>query len=229
METQKDIKTDATAVVTTAAGFIISTAAAYYYEWNLQEYCWTVWVSSLYFSYAYLLSWIINLILSATEIKEMAVGKYEFIREIPGSVFLIIITAASLFAGYLFFYAYTWIFGFYGIFLSVFSEMEPHSLFGRNGFINSDFFTPLVYLTEKMWPMIAGTIISGLEIFFSKKDWRKTLIPFQESRILSVHLMVVLMPFATIIAWMIAGDNYHFPVILFLNALFFIIPAHKSI
>ena len=116
METQKDIKTDATVVVTTVAGFIISTAAAYYYEWNLQEYCWTVWVSSLYFSYAYLLSWIINLILSAKEIKEAAVGKYEFIREIPGSIFLVIITVASLSGGYLFFYAYTWIFGFYGIF-----------------------------------------------------------------------------------------------------------------
>jgi len=220
---------DTTVILTTVTGFIISIAAAYYYQWNLQEYCWTVWVSSLYFSYAYLLSWIINLILSSTEIKEIAVVKFEYMKKIPGSIFLIIIAAATLFAGYLFFYVYTWIFGFYGIFLSVFAEMEPLSLFGRNGFINSDFFTPLAYLTEKMWPMIVGTIISGQEILFAKKDLKKTLIPFHESRILSIHLMVVLMPFATIIAWMIAGDDYHFPVIFFLNGLFFIIPVRKSL
>lgn len=41
------------------------------------------------------------------------------------------------------FLGYTFAFGLYGLLLSFFAEMEPHELFGRNGFINSDFWTPV--------------------------------------------------------------------------------------
>ena len=47
---------------------------------------------------------------------------------------MLVAAAVSLVA----FRIYNLIFAFYGIFFSVFAEMDPVSLFGANGFINSD-------------------------------------------------------------------------------------------
>lgn len=68
---------------------------------------------------------------------------------------------------------FSYIFGFYGLFLSVIAEMEPLSFFGRNNFINSDFFTPVMYLLKCFWLMTLGVLITQCEDFFRENPWQR--------------------------------------------------------
>jgi hypothetical protein len=44
-------------------------------------------------------------------------------------------------------------------------------------FINSDFYTPLMYLVERFWPMAVGVLIANWEDFFQKNPWKRVLLP----------------------------------------------------
>jgi hypothetical protein len=135
------------------------------------------------------------------------------------------VTGISVLTGMLAFRLYSYLFGFYGLFLSVFSEMAPLELFGRNGFINSDFFTPVMYLLDRFWPMAAGAIVANWEDFFRENPWKRIMLPMQKE-ILRMHIMILALPFFAMMAWALFRGAYQSITIVFLMGLIYLLPKN---
>lgn len=199
----------------------LSCAFAVLEEWSLREFCWSTWLASLAYSWASAASASIRIIHGAKREKHTLEARLGFLRDMSFAAFLPAITLVALIAGGLAFYLYSYLFAFYGLFLSVFAEMEPHALFGRNGFINSDFYTPVAYLLANFWPMIVGTLLANVRDFARGNPWQRFL-PAHE--ILRMHVLAIGMPFLALIAWALFGDRFQQPTIVVLMCLFYLLP-----
>ena len=194
-------------------------------EWSLREFCWSTWLASLIYSWACAASASIRIVLGARREKVALEARLPSLKELPFAAFFLAITLVALAAGSLAFYLHSYLFGFYGIFLSVFAEMEPHALFGRNGFINSDFFTPVTYLLGNFWPMTVGTLLANAGDFARGNPWQR-FVPAHD--ILRIHIMVIGMPFLALIAWALFRENYQQPTIVVLMAVFYLMPKGRA-
>ncbi len=212
---------------TALIGFALTSFFAFTQEWSVQEFCWSVWLAGLFYSWACVITAAIQILLTARTQKEYYDKNVPFINRIPPMVFAIGITPVTLIAGFIALYLYCYLFSFYGIFLSVFAEMEPHSLFGRNGFINSDFFTPVTYLAESLWPMILATLIANADDFLQKKPWERILFPFKSNTILRIHIMTIALPFLMMIAWALFRTAYQPVTIVLLIGIFYFLPKKR--
>lgn len=105
--------------------------------------------------------------------------------------------------------------------------MQPHSLFGRNGFINSDFWTPVSHLASTFWAMSIGLIIAYGRELIAPNSWRKLLLPLA-TEVVRVHVMVLLMPFIALAAWAVVGDSYQPFVIVLLMLGFYLLPTRTE-
>jgi hypothetical protein len=206
-----------------AIGFGLASVFAVTQKWSLPEFCWSTWLAGLVYSWACTVTACLQIILTARSDRAAYEERLPFLRRFSPNVFLLGVIAISVSVGLLAFRIYGFLFGFYGLFLSVFSEMEPLTLFGRNGFINSDFFTPLMYLVDRFWPMAVGVLITNWENFFRKNPWKRVLLPFQRE-ILRMHMMVLALPFFSLIAWALFREAYQPITILLLMGLFYLLP-----
>ena len=154
-------------------------------------------------------------------------AKLPFVKSVSPAVFVPAIIPVSLLVGFIALYAYSWLFSFYGLFLSVFAAMQPLTLFGPNGFINSDFFTPVTYLADKYWPMIAATLFAAAGDFLRNDPWERLVLPFKYKEILRIHVMVLVMPFLMLLTWALFKDDYQPLTIVLLIGIFFLIPRRQ--
>jgi len=196
-------------------------------KWSLQEFCWCIWLSALFYSWTCVVTAVIQIMLTARTQKDYYDSKAAFLKNISPELFTLAIIPVSLSVGFIALYLYAWIFSFYGLFLSVFAAMPPLNLFGPNGFINSDFFTPVVYLTEKYWLMILATIITNADDFMRRNSWERIVLPFKQNEILRIHIMILVMPFLAMMMWALFKDAYQQLTIVLLIGLFFLIPKKK--
>ncbi len=207
-----------------AVGFSLASFFAVTQEWSLPEFCWSTWLTGLVYAWACVVHASIQIILTARTDKAAYEERLLFLRRLSPLAFLAGVVVVTAGAGLLAFRVYSYLFGFYGLFLSVFAEMEPYSLFGRNGFINSDFYTPVTHLAFLFWPMVAGTLIANREEFlFRKNPWKRLLWPF-EKEILRMHLMVLALPFFSLLAWAMVGDAYQSITVVLLMGIFYLLP-----
>lgn len=196
-------------------------------KWSLKEFCWCVWLAGLFYSWTCVITAVIQIMLTSGTQKEFYDTKVPFMKNVSPEVFALGIIPVSLVVGFVALYIYTWIFSFYGLFLSVFAEMQPLTLFGRNGFINSDFFTPVTYLAEAYWPMIVATIIANVDIFMRKNPWERITLPFKYNEILRIHIMILVMPFLAMITWALFKGAYQQLTIVLLIGIFYLLPQKK--
>lgn len=193
-------------------------------KWSLQEFCWCVWLAGLFYSWTCVVTAVIQIMLTSGSDKQYYDEKLPFMKSVSPEVFVLAIIPVSLLAGFIALYAYSWLFSFYGLFLSVFAAMQPSTLFGPNGFINSDFFTPVTYLADKYWPMIVATLFATAGDFLRNDPWERMVLPFKQNEILRIHLMVLLMPFLALLSWALFKDAYQPLTIILLIGIFFLIP-----
>ena len=210
-----------------AVGFGLVSVFAVAQEWSLPEFCWGVWLAGLVYSWGCVTAAAVSIILSARSTKPVYDARMPFLQTLSPGAFLLIMTGISTAAGLVGFHLYAALFGFYGLFLSVFAEMEPAFLFGRNGFINSDFYTPLAYLLERFWPLAAAALIANWEDFFSKNPWKRIALPFQ-SEIVRIHVMILALPFLSLLAWALFRGSYQPVTIVLLLGLFFLLPKKAN-
>jgi hypothetical protein len=208
-------------------GFGLASVFAVAQDWSLPEFCWSTWLAGLVYAWGCLVSASLQIILTARVDRPAYEARLPFLRRMHPGPFLITVTCASLTAGTLAFYLYAYLFAFYGLFLSVFAEMEPHNLFGRNGFINSDFFTPVIVLVDRFWPMAAGILIANWEDFFRQKPWKRILLPFQ-SEIVRLHVMIVALPFISLLAWALLRESYQTLTIVILMGILYLMPKRPG-
>lgn len=206
-----------------AIGFGLASVFAVTQEWSLPEFCWSTWLAGLFYAWGCIAAASIQIILNARSDRAAYEKHLAFLRRCSNGLFLLGVTVVSLSVGLLAFRLYSFLFGFYGLFLSVFEEMAPISLFGRNGFINSDFFTPVAVLVDRFCPMALGALVANWEDFVGKNPWRRILVPFQQE-ILRMHLMILALPFFSLISWALFRDAYPSATIVLLMGLFYILP-----
>jgi hypothetical protein len=197
-------------------------------QWSVQELCWSVWLAGLFYSWTCVITAAIQILLTASTQKEYYYTAVPFIKRISSEVFALVIIPVTLLVGWIVLYLYCYLFSFYGLFLSVFAEMEPHSLFGRNGFIKSDFFTPVTYLAQSLWPMILATLIANADDFLQKKPWERILFPFKSNTILRIHIMTIALPFLIMIAWALFKETYQQLTIVLLIGIFYLLPKKQQ-
>jgi len=208
-------------------GFGLASVFAVTQEWSLPEFCWSTWLAGLVYSWGCIGTATMQIILTARSDKAAYDERLPFLRRFSPTILLLGVTLVSVSLGLLSFRIYSFLFGFYGLFLSVFAEMEPLSLFGRNGFINSDFFTPVMHLVNRFWPMVVGVLITNWEDFFRKNPLRRIFLPFQKE-ILRMHVMILALPFLSLIAWALWGDAYQSITIVLLMGLFYLLPKKTT-
>jgi hypothetical protein len=208
------------------AGFLIAASAAALADWSLAEFCWSTWLAGLLVTWLCVLTGGAQIVATAPRWRETLERRAPALKRLsPGLQIVLIVTGAVVLTAVAF-RAYSFLFGFYGLFLSFFAEMEPHALFGRNGFINSDFWTPVRYLAQVFWAMSIGTIVAFAPGIARSNPWKRMLLPFA-TEIVRVHVMVVVMPVLALIAWAVLGEAYHSVVIVLLMFVFFLLPRRS--
>jgi hypothetical protein len=215
-------------LVLPASGFLFTAWFALREGWTLPEFCWSTWLAGLLFAWVSVLTAVLEIPLRARPAWDQLEARLPNAPPLPGPVKPLLVAVAGCLAGAFFFNAYSWLFGFYGLFLSVFATMEPQYYFGPNGFINSDFYGPVLHLLKNFWPMAAGVVISNAAVLWQCPPWRRLALPFRSNRILRIHLMVMLLPFVALAAWALLGEAYHGLAILLLLALFYFIPSSEE-
>lgn len=196
-------------------------------KWSVQEFCWCVWLAGLFYSWTCVITAAIQIMLTSRTNKDYYDTNVPFMKRISPELFALGIIPVTLLVGFIALYFYCYLFSFYGLFLSVFAEMQPVNLFGRNGFINSDFFTPVTYLVDRYWPMILVTLIANADDFLQKNPWQRILLPFKSNEIVRIHMMTLALPFLMIITWALFKDAYQQLTIILLVGIFFAIPKKK--
>jgi len=195
---------------TSALGFAIAACLALYERWRMQELCWGLWITGLLYCWGTVVIACIRSILSSDReqllyrIREK--GLPQFLQELPAWLFSCGVALFSIIISGIAFYFYAWLFSFYGLFLSVFAEMEPRSLFGRNGFINSDFFTPVACLAQLCWPMALGSLLADRQHLLSSSPLQLLVKPFSR-QVAVMHVAIVTMPFVALLSWMLFKDS----------------------
>ena len=204
------------------AVFGLNAACAIIYQWSFSEFCWSVWVAGICFSWFCLFSACVQIILSARSDKAFYEAKLPLLKKISGLYFLIIVVLAVIFIGWIGFYVYGFIFALYGLFLSVFAQMQPYSLFGRDGYINSDFFVSFAYLVMAFWPMVVGVILGNFKSFVADNPWERLVRPFLSREIVKMHVFTLCLPFVALISWIIFRDRFQPVAIILLMALLYL-------
>ena len=211
--------------------FLLSISAALLGGWTTQEACWSFWIAGLVSSWFLVLWGFLRLILGVLRDDRSTLGAPRALlqRAIPSlskTVFNLLVVASAGVGGYILFYVYCYLFGFYGIFLSVFARMEPASFFGPNGFINSDFFSPALYLLHLYWPMVLSTLLWESPTLLRQSPIELLTRPFH-TRIVRLHLAIVGMPFVSLLAWALLGNSYHVVSVAFVYAVFYLAPSER--
>lgn len=211
------------------AGFGLTSVFAVKDHWSLQEFCWSTWLGALFFCWTCIILGSIQIILNAQSEKKTLEQKFGFLGDIPDNLFAPLLSIVVLLIAWIIFNLYCYVFGIYGILLSVFAEMQPHTFFGRNGFINSDFFTPIISLTEKFWPMFVSLILSNFQLFLKNPAWKLIILPFKSKDIIRIHVMVIAMPFLSLLAFAFFHKQYQpITIILLMGILYLVKPSQNT-
>lgn len=209
------------------AGFIMASCFAVIQEWSLPEFCWSTWLAGLVLAWLCILTLIFRFILTARSQKTSFETIIPVFKYLPYLIFQIGVTIVVLLAGWLAFRLCNFVFAFYGIFLSVFAAMEPESYFGANGFINSNFYSPVAYLLQNFWPTVLGILIAKINTVQRHFNWKLSL-QHLSNEIVCMHIFVLAIPFLSLIIWLILGDNFQTLTIVMLMALLYLFPDKSS-
>ncbi|MDH5551240.1 MAG: hypothetical protein OEZ42_15250 [Gemmatimonadota bacterium] len=208
-------------------GFVLAAAFAVTQRWSLPAFCWSTWLAGLIYAWACVGTAALQIALTARSNRAAYERRIPSLQHVPSTAFQLGVTALGVLVAYAAFRIYAFAFGFFGLFLSVFAEMEPVTLFGRDGFINSDFFTPVAYLVEHFWPMAAGVLITSWQDLLRGNPWKRVLLPLQQEA-LRMHVMVLALPFVSLAAWALLGAAYHSLAIVLLMGLFYLLARRPS-
>jgi hypothetical protein len=209
------------------AGLLIAAPLAVIGDWSLAEFCWSIWLAGVLFTWACILTGGLQVFATASSWGSRLKRNVPVLaRSSQSSATVLVVTGAAcvMVAAFV---AFNFLFGLYGALLSFFAEIEPYSLFGRNGFINSDFWTPVSYLATTFWAMSVGTIIAYWRDLVRANPWKKIMLPLA-TEVARVHLMVVVMPFITLAAWAVVGESYQPLVIVLLMVAFYLLPTRTK-
>ena len=208
------------------SAFILTAYSAYSMKWSLQEYCWILWMTGLVYTWVCISTAMIQIVLTVRKDQKLYLPNLPFAGWMDPGKFVILLSITAVLAGGIAFIIYNFLLGFYGIFLSFFAEMYPYRFFGRDGFINTNFFTPAIWLIVVFWPMPVANLLARYKDFFGPKPWRRLVFPLQKE-IIRMHLLILIMPVITMLCFIFFRNYYSDIVIIILTAVFYFFPEWK--
>lgn len=216
METEQRQRPPASALAAVLGGFAISAGFTLTSDLSLAGFCWSFWLVGLYSAYFAAVRFAVRVF-----VHRHALLKERFAptATIAPTTLMLIAIAVSVGVGFALLYAASWIYGFYGLFLSVWVRMPPEELFGPNGFINSDFWTPVTYLTRAYYPLVIGQLVSEAAWLLSTGSLWGTETGTPERRIVTLHVMILALPFAAMFSWMLLQGRYETLTLMILLAI----------
>ncbi len=160
--------------------FLLTAVFAFHFEWQANQLCWGLWVSSLLTGWVVILSSVLRILLHLAGIPALREedldekgdplsaffraktfsNKLKDAKNPLASLPSILMVIVSIGIGAFTWFHFTFFHTVHAMLMSFFLQMEPLNLFGPNGFINADKGVVLVYLVENYWPMILGTFIA---------------------------------------------------------------------
>ncbi len=195
--------TNRAAIPTVLSGLVLSIAFTLSRDVSLAEFAWTFWLVGLYSSLIAAGRFAVRTVLYRDSLRK----RIPPLSSLEPRALLWVSLAVAVLGGLALAYAFTYVFGFYGIMLSVWVQLQPEALFGRNGFINSDFWTPVLHLTRLYWPLVAGQIISESSALFGRpQPGTESLAP--ERQIVVLHVFVLALPFVAMLSYAVLGAQY---------------------
>jgi hypothetical protein len=207
----------------TVPGFLISAGFALHEDWSYQSLCWSFWVAGLVYCWVFGFVGALRTVLLIAQPHPPG-----WLPARPQAwLWRLLVATGGVGLGVAAYYIYSYAFAFYGLFLSVFAEMGPPELFGRNGFINSDFHTPVIWLLERYWPLVLGTVVTDAPSAFSGDPVRTAFKPFNR-QLLLMHIMAIGLPFILLLLWPVMGDRYAQGAVIAVLVLFHFFPRKEA-
>ncbi|MDI7261423.1 MAG: hypothetical protein QME90_16080 [Thermodesulfobacteriota bacterium] len=218
--------------------FFLTAFFAFQFEWQANELCWGLWVSSLLTGWVVILSSVLRTLFHLAGIpllreedlnekgdplsayfRTKSFSQKTFSNRNPATPWpAILIVIGTLGIGVFTWFHFTFFHTVHAMLMSFFLQMEPLSLFGPNGFINADKGVVLTYLAVNYWPMILGTFIARRGIIFSGNPGVNLKAIYQG--VMRIHFFILLSAFLFFLIYF-GIEVYQRVLLLILLFLFF--------
>jgi hypothetical protein len=218
--------------------FLLTAIFAFKFDWQANELCWGLWISSLLTGWVVILSSVFRTLLHLAGIPLL---REEDLNEKgdPLSAFFrsrtfgskakdekdptaswpsILIAIGSLAIGAFTWFHFTFFHTVHALLMSFFLQMEPKTLFGPNGFINADKMVVFNYLITHYWPMILGTFVARRAIIFGGNPGVNLKAIYQG--VMRIHFFILLSAFLFFLIYF-GIEVYERVLLLILLFLFF--------
>jgi hypothetical protein len=218
--------------------FLLTAIMAFAFEWQANELCWGLWISSLLTGWAVIISSVLRTLLHLAGVPLLREDDLDEKGD-PLSAFFrsktfgsktkdaknpmaswpaILIAVGSIAIGAFTWFHFTFFHTVHALLMSFFLQMEPKNLFGPNGFINADKMVVLNYLITHYWPMILGTSIARRGIIFGGNPGVNLKAIYQG--VMRIHFFILLSGFLFFLIYF-GIEVYQRVLLLILLFLFF--------
>ena len=218
--------------------FLLTAAFAFKFDWQANELCWGLWISSLLTGWVVILSSVLRTLLHLAGVPllcEEDLSKQgdplsaffrarAFSRKNPSAkdptanwpAILLVIGTFGI--GAFTWFHFTMFHSIQGCLMSFFLQMEPKELFGPNGFINAGPKKIITYLVTNYWAMILGTFVVRRGIIFGGNPGVNLKAIYQG--VVRIHVFILLSAFLFFLIYF-GIEVYQQVLLLILLFLFF--------
>ena len=218
--------------------FLLTATMALTFEWQANELCWGLWVSSLLTGWAVIVSSVLRTLLHLAGIpllreedlneKEDPLSAYfrsktfgsktKDTRNRMNSLPTILVAVGSIAIGAFTWFHFTFFHTVHALLMSFFLQMEPKNLFGPDGFINANQYDIFNYLVTNYWAMILGTFIARRGVIIGGNPGVNLKAIYQG--VVRIHVFILLSAFLFFLIYF-GIEVYQRVLLLILLFLFF--------
>jgi len=218
--------------------FCLTASMAFLFEWQANEMCWGLWISSLLTGWVVTISSVLRTLLHLAGIHLLREEDLDEKGDPLSAYFRsktfspntkdtknpraswpsILIAVGSVVIGAFTWFHFTFFHTVHALLMSFFLQMEPKNLFGPNGFINANQYDIFNYLVTNYWPMILGTFIARRGIIFGGNPGINMKAIYQG--VVRIHVFILLSAFLFFLIYFGIGV-YQRVLLLILLFLFF--------
>jgi hypothetical protein len=218
--------------------FLLTAIMAFTFEWQANQLCWGLWMSSLLTGWAVIISSVLRTTLHLAGIpllreedlnekgdplsayfRSKSFGSKTKEARNPINPLPTILVALGTFAiGAFTWFLFTFFHTVHALLMSFFLQMEPKNLFGPDGFINANQYDIFNYLVTNYWAMILGTFIARRGIIFGGNPGLNLKTIYQG--VVRIHVFILLSAFLFFLIHF-GIDVYQRVLLLVLLFLFF--------
>jgi hypothetical protein len=221
-----------------ALAFLLTAFFAFKFDWQANELCWGLWISSLLTGWAVITSSVCRTMLHLVGIPLLREADLEekgdplsayfrakaFSRKTKeakdplASLPVILVAVGTLGIGAFTWFHFTFFHTVHALLMSFFLQMEPLQFFGPDGFINADKKEVITYLITNYWAMIVGTFIARRGILFGGNPGVNLKAVYQG--VMRIHFFILLSAFLFFLVYF-GIEVYQRALLLILLFLFF--------